>query len=70
MEKEYILNLHYDIVQWQVWFMANSDQETKEKWNNACKKIPDIMKVSKDANDFFYNIINYFAENGFLHIQG
>ena len=68
MEKAYIANLKFDIVQRQIWFMAEDNEEMNEKWKSACRQLNVVGDKCTDSSEFFSAAIEHFRSFGFAHV--
>ena len=68
MRKAYICKLKFDIVEWQLWFMAEDNSEVNEKWHNALRGLNTIGDSCSTSDEFYVKAIEYFELHGFVHV--
>ena len=68
MEKAYVANLKFDIIQRQIWFVAEDNNEMNEKWKTACIKLNEIGDKCTEPTEFFSSAIKHFEGHGFIHV--
>ena len=68
MEKAYIANLKFDITQRQIWFMGEDNDETSQKWRDACRGLNEVGDKCTEPVEFFEAAIKHFEKFGFVHV--
>lgn len=68
MEKAYIANLRFKFNQWQLWFMAEDNEEMNNKWKEACSKLNEVGDKCTETDEFYAATIAHFESFGFAHI--
>lgn len=68
MEKAYICNLKFETVRWQLWFMAEDDDETNEKWREALRGLNAVGDSCTTPEEFYEKAIAHFEAVGFARV--
>lgn len=67
--KAYILNIHYENWQNQLWFENEDSEKVKNDFQKAIENLENLRKTSADCYEFQNKVIEYFKTLGFERVQ-
>ncbi len=68
MDKAYICNLKFETIRWQLWFLAQDDSATEERWREALRGLGSVGDSCSTAEEFYAKAISHFEKQGFAHV--
>ena len=68
MDKAYIINLKFGITRRQIWFSAEDNKETEQKWCDAYKTLDIVGDACTEPQEFYEKAIAHYNSYGFTRI--
>jgi len=67
--KNYVTKLRFNTMEKRVWFVGQDNEETAQRFKDACIRLNEIGDTCTEWTDFFNKAITHFNQHGFTRIK-